>query len=419
MQKILFIDGDPSLAAAVQAAASAFSCRYASSFAAAAEVPPADVVCINCDASFSDLSALSLFLRKTGTGRRPQLICIAEDPRRLIRAFIPDKVTKMQRAAVPELAAAVIRTVLFLNLSAVAAGDPPSAEVPASPLSAAEPQPVFSQPLTGDKQFLIGSSQAMAEVRETIFRYAPMKESVLILGETGTGKELAATMLHAASGRTGNLVAVNSSALPRSLAEAQLFGFEKGTFTDAKRSHSGFFEQAHRGTLFLDEIGDLESSLQPKLLRVIESGEVQRLGSARTSSVDVRIAAATNIPAEELYLRKIMRSDLFFRIQTLSLFIPPLRERREDIVELSEWFLARCRPRFQLSPESARLLTGCDWPGNVRQLFSVLKRSLLLPSPESRRSGELQINEALLKPFYPGSPSAVQECRRREEFYGV
>jgi transcriptional regulator with PAS, ATPase and Fis domain len=133
----------------------------------------------------------------------------------------------------------------------------------------------------------------------------------------------------------------------------------------------------------------------------------------------VRIAAATNIPAEELYLRKILRRDLFFRIQALSLFIPPLRERRGDIVELAEWFLARCRPHLRLAPESVRLLTDCDWPGNVRQLFSVLKRSLILPSHEGRRTGELRIDEVLLKPFHQGSSSGYPQDRRREEVHGV
>ncbi len=221
-----------------------------------------------------------------------------------------------------------------------------------------------------------GRSEKMVRLLTVAEKLAKKDVTVLIRGETGTGKELLARFLHAVSDRASRpFMAVNCAALPENLLESELFGYEKGAFTGATGQRRGIFELAHRGTLFLDEIGDASPSIQVKLLRVLETGEVMRIGGEKPVHVDVRILAATNADLEELVEQKRFRGDLFYRLDVVSLTLPPLRERVEDIVSLAEYFLSRHygsgrAPR--LSPEAAEALQSYPWPGNVRELANVM-----------------------------------------------
>jgi DNA-binding NtrC family response regulator len=234
------------------------------------------------------------------------------------------------------------------------------------------------------KQEMIWASQAMKRVMEQIERVAQSETRVCILGETGTGKELVARTLHERSQRAkGPFVTLNCAAVPAELIESELFGHEKGAFTGATSRHAGKFEQAHRGTLFLDEIGDMPLPMQAKLLRVLETGEVERVGSDRAISVDVRVIVATHRNLEEMVSRNEFRADLFHRIYVFPLRLPPLRERPEDIEVLASHFVRQIaaqngwKPRT-LAPDALAELRRYPWPGNVRELRNVIERLLLL-----------------------------------------
>ncbi len=231
---------------------------------------------------------------------------------------------------------------------------------------------------------LVGASVALREVRELIARIAPTDARVLITGESGTGKELVATALHAASPRSARpFVRVNSAALPRELVESELFGHVKGAFTGATETRRGRFELAHGGTLFLDEIGDLALEAQAKLLRVIESGTIERLGDESAVPVDVRVIAATNRDLNEEMRAGRFREDLFYRLDVLHIHIPPLRERAEDVPPLVTHLLSRLRRRQglrvpELRPDAVARLKRHRWPGNVRELANVCERLAIL-----------------------------------------
>lgn len=233
---------------------------------------------------------------------------------------------------------------------------------------------------------MVGKSAAMQKVYRFIERAAPSSLTVLITGDSGTGKELAARALYANSARTsGPFRAVNCAAIPNELLESELFGYEEGAFTGAKGTKKGLIEVASGGTLFLDEVGDMSPNLQAKLLRVIQERQFERLGGTQTLSVDVRIIAATNRDLEAAIKAGTFRQDLYFRLNVLPIRIPPLRERREDIVPLARHFLNRHsqsekRPDMQLSPEAEACLEQYDWPGNVRELQSALGRALVMTS---------------------------------------
>ncbi|MEM0898089.1 MAG: sigma-54 dependent transcriptional regulator [Verrucomicrobiota bacterium] len=230
---------------------------------------------------------------------------------------------------------------------------------------------------------LVGRSKAMQEVYKEIGRLAPTRVSVLICGETGVGKELVAKAIHEHSERgDGPFVAVNCGAIPENLIESELFGFEKGAFTGADAAHKGYFEQAEGGTLFLDEIGDLPLNMQVKLLRILQEKRIRRLGSDKESPLDVRILAATHQEMEELVREQQFREDLFYRLNTVILNIPPLRERPEDVPLLVESFVLRAEEDHGLKSGSftdaaMEVLAKHDWPGNVRQLESFVNRALL------------------------------------------
>ena len=230
---------------------------------------------------------------------------------------------------------------------------------------------------------LLGVSVAMQGVFDQIRRVAPFRSTVLITGESGTGKELAARATHALSScSSGPFVAVNCSALPRDLVESQLFGYERGAFTGASACHIGLLEAANRGTLFLDEIGDLALEAQAKLLRVIEDRQVLRVGATRLIPVNVRLLVATHADLSVAVQQRQFREDLFYRLNVLSISLPPLRERCEDIPMLMQAFLDRFAgenglQRKQVSPEALTRLMAYDWPGNVRELKNLAERIMV------------------------------------------
>jgi two-component system, NtrC family, nitrogen regulation response regulator NtrX len=236
----------------------------------------------------------------------------------------------------------------------------------------------------GRRSALVGDSAPMREVRALIERVGPTEARVLLTGESGTGKELAAAAVHAASRRAGRpFVTVNCAAIPRDLVESEMFGHERGAFTGATERRLGRFELAHTGTLFLDEIGDLSADAQAKLLRTLETGELQRLGAESSQRVDVRIIAATNRRLEDAVADGAFREDLFFRINVFPVRLPPLRERLEDLPLLVAHLAGRVRPRQApaFTPEALAALARYAWPGNVRELANLVERLGILSGP--------------------------------------
>ena len=235
---------------------------------------------------------------------------------------------------------------------------------------------------------IIGNTPQMQTLFKTVAHIAPTDASVLIQGETGTGKELFANLIHYNSDRADKpLVALHCAALSEGLLESELFGHEKGAFTGAIREKPGRFAMAHGGTLFLDEIGEMSASTQVKLLRVIDTGEFERVGGEKTNRVDVRIIAATNKNLEEEVKKGNFREDLLYRINVIVLNIAPLRERKGDIPLLGDFFLAKYaeknkKPIRELTPKAIELLQEYDWPGNVRELENVVERAVILCKEE-------------------------------------
>jgi two-component system nitrogen regulation response regulator NtrX len=235
---------------------------------------------------------------------------------------------------------------------------------------------------------MIGRSEALARLSKEIERVAPTGGKVLITGENGSGKELVARAIHLASRRADRpFVKLNCAAIPRDLIESELFGYERGAFTGAVQAKKGKLEMADGGTLFLDEIGDLSLDAQAKLLRAIETGEVERVGGTKTSTVDVRLVSATHKDLAAQVRAGAFREDLYFRLNVLPLHVPPLRERREDIPLLAEHFLhafaqAEGLADKELTPEASTLLGNYSWPGNVRELRNLMERAVILvPGP--------------------------------------
>jgi DNA-binding NtrC family response regulator len=231
---------------------------------------------------------------------------------------------------------------------------------------------------------IIGKSAAIQEVYKMIGRVAGSDVSVLLVGESGTGKELVARAIYQHSHRADKpFLAVNCAAIPETLLESELFGYEKGAFTGATKRKIGKFQQADGGTLFLDEIGDMSLSTQAKLLRVLQEGTFERLGGDETIQCNVRIIAATNKNLEAAIAEKIFREDLYYRIKVITINLPPLRARKEDFPDLIQYFITKhCaqlkREQISVAPETLQLLQNYDWPGNVRELENLLKRAILL-----------------------------------------
>lgn len=241
------------------------------------------------------------------------------------------------------------------------------------------------------------SSQKILDHMEQI---APSEATVLIIGETGTGKELVARYIHERSGRTGPFIAVNCGAFSENLVEAELFGHETGAYTGAQQARQGWFEAAQGGTLFLDEIGDMSLAVQVKLLRVLQERQVVRIGARKPISIDVRLIAATNVELERAVEAERFRRDLYYRINVAPVALPPLRERRGDILPLAEYFLQTYatrldRPVQQLHDSARRVLLEYSWPGNIRELENVIHFALLVSSGGQIRPEHLRISGGL------------------------
>ncbi|MFQ5461965.1 MAG: sigma 54-interacting transcriptional regulator [Phycisphaerae bacterium] len=259
-------------------------------------------------------------------------------------------------------------------------------EIPADRSGLANESPSLKLKMGADEGYdgIIGSSDVMKRFLAVVDRVAMTNAAVLILGETGTGKELIARAIHERSRRRSKaMIPVNCAALARDLVSSELFGHEAGAFTGAKGSHKGRFELANRGTLFLDEIGDIPPETQVRLLRVLEEGEYERVGSNTTLKTNVRIIAATHRDLEEMVSEGTFRSDLFFRLNAFPIRVPPLRARGRDIIELADYFARRSaarvhRPAPTLSEDVRRAISRCHWIGNVRELRNVIERSVIL-----------------------------------------
>ncbi|HTU48453.1 MAG TPA: sigma 54-interacting transcriptional regulator [Bryobacteraceae bacterium] len=262
---------------------------------------------------------------------------------------------------------------------------------------------------------IIGNSRALHSVLEKAECVASTDSTVLVLGETGTGKELIARAIHNLSSRCGRpFIKLNCAAIPFDLLESELFGHEKGAFTGAIAQKIGRFELADKGTLFLDEIGDIPLGLQPKLLRVLQEQEFERLGSGRTHQVDVRVIAATHRDLAEMIKRSEFRSDLYYRLNVFPVQLPPLRERREDIVALMshfiEFYSRRMRKTIEhIPPETVSTFTSYTWPGNIRELQNMVERAVILSN-----DGVLHnpLAKAEAQPAWSSSKSALTESER-------
>jgi two-component system NtrC family response regulator len=227
--------------------------------------------------------------------------------------------------------------------------------------------------------FQVGNSPSMKRLVSLAFKIASKNINVLIQGKTGTGKEVLARFIHAASNRADQpFIPVNCGALPENLLESELFGHEKGAFTGANQTRRGIFELANHGTLLLDEIGDASPLIQVKLLRVLETGEFMRVGGEKPIKTDVRVIAATNVDLEEAIREKTFREDLYYRLHVVRLEIPPLRSRADDIPQLAEHSVRQINPALRLSHGALRLLRGYSWPGNIRELVNVMRRAAVM-----------------------------------------
>jgi transcriptional regulator with GAF, ATPase, and Fis domain len=249
--------------------------------------------------------------------------------------------------------------------------------------------------MTLNTKEIIGESPALKELFRILEKVAPSDSTVLVTGESGTGKELLVRALHQNSSRaTKPFVPINCGAIPRELLESELFGHEKGAFTHAIRSRPGRFELADGGTVFLDEIGEMDLSLQVKILRVIQEKEFERVGATRTQHVDVRIIAATNRDLEQEVKLGRFREDLFYRLNVIPMHVPPLRERGKDIFLLADYFLdifcgAKGRPPLGIDEEARKMLLSYSWPGNVRELENFMERLTILCDTDMVTSADL------------------------------
>jgi DNA-binding NtrC family response regulator len=267
---------------------------------------------------------------------------------------------------------------------------------------------------------LIAESAAMRPVLELMERIAPSDANVLVMGEHGTGKEVVARWIHAASGRSDKaLVVVNVGGLSEGVFESELFGHVKGAFTDAKTDRAGRFELADGGTLFLDEIANIGFSQQARLLRVLQAGELERVGSSQTRRVDVRLIAATNADLRAEVAAGHFREDLLFRLNTIEIRLPPLRDRREDILPLAQYFLKRHatrygKQRFGFSEEALQALKAYDWPGNVREVDHAVERAVLLARLPTIQSEDLALAAVPVRAGAPPGGDTSLESLERE-----
>ncbi len=307
----------------------------------------------------------------------------------------------------------------FLRAKQSPGPDPPTvAHGTASGSDPAVPTRTSVPPTSSDTFGLEGKSPFIKRLIENIRRVASSDLPVLVEGETGSGKELVSRGIHDASSRRDRpFVVVNCGAISPELIESELFGHEKGSFTGATAQRRGAFEIAHAGTIFLDEIGELPLALQPKLLRALEQKEIKRVGGNEMILVDVRVIAATNRNLREEMSRKTFRDDLYFRLSAITLRVPPLRERREDIVPIAALFLAEAaskagRPAPGLSGAAAEFLASHDWPGNVRELRNAIQRAVVMSEGPSLTAGDFSF---LLMPGPPPAAAAADSRLSRWE----
>jgi len=276
------------------------------------------------------------------------------------------------------------------------------------------------------KRQVIAESQAMREVLNFVKRVAVSEAtSILIEGENGTGKDLIATTLHYQSLRQSEpFLAINCAAIPETLLESELFGHEKGAFTDARAQKRGLFELADKGTLFLDEIGEIPLSLQAKLLRVLEEQTFRRLGGLRDINVDLRIIAATNKNLREAVKEGAFRQDLYYRLNVIQLVVPPLRDRQQDILPMANFFIDRYNLKFKrqiegLAPEAEALLLAHDWPGNVRELRNAIERAMILEETSVISAASLPIAVRNSEAFIIASLPSYSDSEPREVHDGM
>jgi DNA-binding NtrC family response regulator len=254
----------------------------------------------------------------------------------------------------------------------------------------------------GNTKF-VGTSKEMHDLKEILSKVAKSTANVLICGETGTGKDLAAQFLHDESNRSkGPFVAINCSAIPEDLLEAELFGYEKGAFTGADKTKAGLFEKAHKGTLFLDEIGDMPLKLQAKVLRVIQDRKIKAVGSNTYKEIDIRIVSATHQDLSESVNSNQFREDLYFRLSVVPITIPPLRKRKNDILVLAHHFLKKFNHKNNkevtgFHPNCARKLQAYNWPGNVRELENSIERAVVLAQGSELLESDFHFNELIEK----------------------
>ncbi len=262
----------------------------------------------------------------------------------------------------------------------------------------------------GKERELIGSSQGLQQTWDAVQIVARTDSAVMIQGETGTGKELVASAIHESSARRPfPFVKINCAAMPAGLLESELFGHERGAFTGAVTQTTGRFQLAHQGTLFLDEIGELPLELQPKLLRVLQEQEFERLGSNRTIRIDVRVVAATNQNLERMVQENKFRADLFYRLCVFPIMLPPLRERRDDIPLLVRHFVSQFARRMNkectnIPDDVMEALRLRNWPGNVRELQNVIERAMIMSSGAALQLPQPDLNQ----PLKPTAPSVIR-----------
>ncbi len=281
-------------------------------------------------------------------------------------------------------------------------------------------QPMPREPHLGPPTYMVGNSPIILKVFDSIRRYAASSAPVLIAGESGTGKELVARAVHERSPwRNGPFVAINCGALPTSLIGSELFGYEKGAFTGASSRKIGRIETAENGTIFLDEIGDLPLETQTHLLRFLQEHTIERLGGSKTITVNVRVVAATNVNLREAVVQRRFREDLYYRLNVLTLSLPPLRERGDDLQLLTKFFLEQFsnelgRQPLHLSPAAERAILAYRWPGNVRELIACLRRAVVMADdgPIEAETLGLPINEPVEAPRASPAVSVDRELLR-------
>ena len=282
---------------------------------------------------------------------------------------------------------------------------------------ASQPEHASSgQMLHGAPMVMVGNSPPMAEVFQQIRRFAACDVPVLITGESGTGKELVARAVHDHSRRaTGPFVALNCAAVPPTLIASELFGYERGAFTGATTRNNGHIEHAHRGTLFLDEIGDMPIDLQGLLLRFLQEGEILRVGGRQPIKVDVRVVAATNVRLKEAIAAGKLREDLYYRLNVLTIHLPPLRERGGDVEVLATYFLREIAREFHceirgFARSAMEALLAHQWPGNVRELIATLRRAVVLANGPLIEISDLHLEPELIAG--PARPKSAPRCYR-------